>query len=88
MGLAVWGAVAFIGILTLNMGMESQEELELLGILYWFLVMIPGIVGLLLGISVLKREARTPRSLWVGVVGNSVIIFLILLMSVVGLFME
>ncbi len=85
--LAIWVTLGFIGTMIGFVVAESPEDAEVIGGIAGFVVMIPNLIGLGLGIASFERRGVNPWWLWLATIWNGVTMSGWLLLCTVGLLM-
>jgi hypothetical protein len=79
-------AVVMSGALA-EMAQTEQAE-ELFGLLFFFLVLIPALVGMGVGFSAIDRRLSNPISVWVATIWNILLIGIFVLLMIIGMTMQ
>lgn len=85
---AALASVSFVGTI-IWAGLHPAEnamEQQALGVAMMFVVLVPAIVGLSMGLGAIDRRQVNPMSLWIGAIWNGVIIGGFVLLAIVGSF--
>lgn len=87
--LAAWSTLIFFP-LVLGAAALGQNEAaqEVLGAALIFLVLIPSIIGVALGVSSMERRMKTGIGTWIAISWNALILGGFLLMMIVGILMK
>lgn len=83
-GLAVLSIVGLAGMVVL-VRIIPHVDAQAIGAAGEFVSLLPAIVGLALGVASFDRRLRTPGVVWVGVIGNGVVLLIWLLLIIVGI---
>jgi len=86
-GLAI-GATLGLGVIfsgTINADPNNPGSEDAVGTLFMFIVLIPALVGMALGMGAIDRRLTNPISLWIPTIWNGLIVGLFLLLCVIGL---
>jgi hypothetical protein len=86
-GGATLGFVLFLVVCGMRSGRSKVDE-ELIGVMATFVILIPSIVGLGMGLGTIDRRYNNPVSLWAATIWNGVILGTFLLMCIAGLMMK
>jgi len=86
-GLAVF---ATFGLMLIFSGIfaqaaSSEQGEEAVGVLFMFMVLVPAIIGMSLGLGAIDRRLTNPISLWIPTVWNGLMVALFLLLCLIGL---
>ncbi len=86
--LGVWSTLATLFFLSgaAAESVGSQADVEVLGIMMVFTMLVPAIIGMALGCSAMERHSK-PISVWVATLWNGAIVGLFILLSIIGITM-
>jgi hypothetical protein len=89
MGLGGGSLVCFLGsiILARMSGPADQATVQMLGC-FLMLMGVAALVGLILGLTSFSRKAHNPGYIWVGIVLNTIVVALFVLLMIAGLMRE
>lgn len=83
-GLAVLSIAGLAGVVTLAR-LVPRADAQAIGAAGELVSLLPALIGLALGVASFDRRLRTPGIVWVGVVGNGVVLAIWLLLIIVGI---
>lgn len=86
--LGVWSTLATLFFLSgaAAESVGSQADVEVLGIMMVFTMLVPAIIGMALGCSAMERHSK-PVSVWVATLWNGAIVGLFILLCIIGITM-
>lgn len=87
-GLASWSVVILVAMFLMITSAQNRRDAEGMGMVAQFLSFFPAIVGLALGVGSFDRRLKTPGIVWIGVIGNGLVVVAWLLLVIVGLTMR
>ena len=61
-----------------------RANAEAIGTAFVFLTLLPSIVGVALGVATFDRRLSTPGIVWVGIIGNGLVLLIWVLLMIVG----
>ena len=84
--LAVWCTVALVSLYSgaFRGFVRTKEDVQILGLIMLLLLLLPGIVGLALGLSATDRRLGNSPALWIAVTWNGLIVAAFILICVIG----
>ncbi|MBN1918371.1 MAG: hypothetical protein JW889_10700 [Verrucomicrobia bacterium] len=84
--LAIWCtlglAVLFSGLLAEQV--ETEKDLQALGVVIWWLIMVPSLIGTALSVSTFDRRLGNPPSVWVAAIWNGLILGALAITTIIG----
>jgi len=80
---ATVGMGCVMGGLFAKMGRTAGDE-AVIGYLFTLLVLIPALIGMVLGFSAIDRRLATPIYVWIGTIWNIVIVVIFIALAVIG----
>ncbi len=83
-GLGIWSVLGLVGLIVAIPLLGKKADLEVLGVVIEVVSLLPAIVGLALGVGSFDRRLRTPGVVWIGVIGNGLVVVIWVLMMIVG----
>jgi peptidoglycan/LPS O-acetylase OafA/YrhL len=84
-GLAIWCVLGLIAMVVLvRQNPTSKANAEAIGTAFVFLTLLPSIVGVALGVATFDRRLSTPGIVWVGIIGNGLVLLIWVLLMIVG----
>lgn len=83
-GLAVFSFLGLIGSVALAR-VVPHADVQALGAVGELFSILPALIGVALGVAAIERRLRTPGIVYIGIVGNGVILLIWFLLIIVGL---
>ena len=84
--LAVWSTIGVVALFSgaLAGAVQTEEELQVLGIVIYLLIFVPSLIGTALGFAAFDRRLGTPTAVWVAAIWNSIILAGLMLLTIIG----
>jgi len=87
-GLAVVGLLGLVGMVVVITALHNKETAGAVAIGFQLISFWPAVIGLALGVSTIDKRLKTPGIIWIGIIGNGLVVAIWLLMIVIGVMMR
>ena len=84
-GLAIFSMIGLAAMILVAAVYKNQVDAEVIGALGSWLSLLPALIGLALGVASREKRLATPGVVWIGIVGNGVVLLVWFALLLVGL---
>ena len=84
-GLAIFSMIGLVAMIVVGATLKNQVDAEAIGILGSWLSLLPALIGLALGVASREKRLATSGAVWIGIVGNGLVLLVWFVLIVVGL---
>ena len=83
-GLALLGIAGLVGMVVLASASHNKESATAIGAGAMLVSFWPALIGLGLGVASMEKRLRTPGTVWIGIIGNALVVAIWILLMIVG----